>query len=54
LVAKNQEQLYATQSLIDRLFKGSASTFFSHFVNNQNLSKEDVEKIFKLLKDSED
>lgn len=54
IVARDQEQFDATQSLIDRLFKGSASLFFSHFVNNQNLSQEDAEKIIKLVKDSED
>lgn len=54
LVAKDQEQLDATQSLIDRLYKGSASTFFSHFVSNQKLSQEDADKIIKLLKDSEE
>lgn len=54
LVAKDQEQLDATQSLIDRLYKGSASTFFSHFVSNQKLSQEDADKIIELLKDSEE
>jgi len=54
MVFRDKEQLDATQSLIDRLYKGSAATFFSHFVNNQKLSKEDKDKILNIIKDSKD
>lgn len=54
MVAKDQEQVDATQSLIDRLYKGSISTFFSHFVSNQKLSQEEIDKILNAIKDSKD
>ena len=54
LVNKDQEQMEATKSLIDRLFTGSTSTFFSHFVSNPTLSKDELEKLQEILKKSKD
>lgn len=36
-----------TQSLIDRLFNGSKKAFFSAFLNNEELSKKDIEDLRK-------
>jgi BlaI family penicillinase repressor len=54
LVDRDQEQTEATQSLIDRLYKGSAATFFSHFANKKKLNQTDIEKIKKIIEESED
>lgn len=49
LVGRDHEQSEATKSLIDRLYQGSIAAFFSHFVTNNDLSNDEIEKLKHLI-----
>ena len=38
-----------TTKLIDKLFDGSKSTFFSTFLNDEKLSKNEIDELRKLV-----
>ncbi|WP_019910287.1 BlaI/MecI/CopY family transcriptional regulator [Paenibacillus sp. HW567] len=50
LIPKEQVQTYETKELINKMFDGSAEMFFSAFLNERNLSKEDIDKLKKIVK----
>lgn len=54
LIQKDQEQLHATNTLIEKLFQGSISSFFSHFVKSHKLSQSEVDKLLEMIEKSKD
>ncbi|GKX29329.1 penicillin-binding protein [Vallitalea longa] len=48
-ISKEQAQQYETKELIDKMFDGSTEKFFAAFIGNQNLSKEEIEKLKKMV-----
>lgn len=54
LIGRQQEQVSATKSLVDRLFEGSMAAFFSHFVSDQKLSNEDMEHLQQIIHGAKD
>ncbi|ASA22423.1 BlaI/MecI/CopY family transcriptional regulator [Paenibacillus donghaensis] len=49
LIPKEQVQTYETKELINKMFDGSAEMFFSAFLNEKNLSKDDIDKLKKIV-----
>ncbi|MNL89768.1 Penicillinase repressor [compost metagenome] len=49
LIPKEQVQTYETKELINKMYNGSAGMFFSAFLNEKNLSKEDIDKLKKIV-----
>ncbi|WP_334073961.1 BlaI/MecI/CopY family transcriptional regulator [Paenibacillus sp. A14] len=49
LIPKEQVQSHETKELINKMFDGSAEMFFSAFVNEKNLSKEEIDKLKKIV-----
>jgi len=52
-LSKSEVQKYETQELIDRMFDGSGYAFLSAFLEGDGLSREEVQKLRKLIDDME-
>ena len=48
-ITKEQVQHAQTDELIDKLFDGSIEKFFSAFIGNKRLSKEEAHKLKKIV-----
>lgn len=48
VISREQVQKYETMELIDKMFDGSNEKFFAAFLDGQNLSQEEINKL-KLL-----
>ena len=53
LLEKKDYQLTESKSLLDRLFGGKVSPLVANFAQQQNLQKEDIEDLKKLIADWE-
>lgn len=51
LISREEVQHQETIELINKVFDGSTEMFFASFVNNKNLTKEDIAKLKKIVKD---
>jgi predicted transcriptional regulator len=51
---KEQVQSAETKSLIEKLYQGSKKAFFAAFIQNEKLSKEDLEELKKLIDQQEE
>jgi len=49
-VRREEIQAAETEELIDRMFEGSKSKFFSAFLSGQSLSKEELEELKQVLR----
>lgn len=49
LITKEEVQEMETVKLIDKMFEGSNERFFSAFINEKNLSKEEINKLKKIV-----
>lgn len=49
LVTREQVQLEETNSLIDKMFKGSRKLFLTSFLNQEKLTEEEIEEIKKII-----
>ncbi|MNW43758.1 Penicillinase repressor [compost metagenome] len=49
LITKEQVQEQETIGLINKMFNGSTELFFSSFINKQNLTDSDIEKLKKIV-----
>ncbi len=54
LVARVDAALRETESLIDRIYKGSLSMMVSAFTEKQALSKEEIEQLYAILQQAEE
>lgn len=52
LVSQDEVQQSETEQLIDKMFGGSSELFFSSFLKNQGISKEDATRLAKLIKEA--
>lgn len=48
-IKKAQVQSAETKSLIDKLYDGSKKTFFAAFLQNEKLSKEEIDELKQLI-----
>jgi BlaI family penicillinase repressor len=53
LLNKNEYTSFETRTFLGKIFDGSLTSMFAHFVDNQNLSKEEYEKLKAILKNNE-
>ncbi len=53
-IGRDQAQHFETQTLIDKMFDGSMEQFFAAFINNPKLSKDEVDKLRKILDEVEE
>jgi BlaI family penicillinase repressor len=49
LISKEEVQEQETAELISKLFDGSAEMFFSAFVNNRNMTKNEIDKLKRIV-----
>lgn len=49
LITREQVRLEETRKLIDKLYQGSLKTFFSSFLQEEKLSKEEIEELKKII-----
>jgi BlaI family transcriptional regulator, penicillinase repressor len=49
LVTREQVQEAETKKLLEKLYDGSLKTFFSSFLQKENLSKEEIEELRKII-----
>lgn len=49
LVPESDYKQTATQNLIERVFGGSASSLVAHLLNSENVSKQEIEEIRKMI-----
>lgn len=49
LVNRKEVQLAETKSLIERLYSGSKKKFFAAFLQNEKLTKEEIEELKKMI-----
>ncbi|OPX46042.1 methicillin resistance regulatory protein MecI [Ruminiclostridium hungatei] len=49
LITREQVQLAETSNLINKLYKGSKKLFFASFIQNENLSKEEIEELRRII-----
>ncbi len=52
LVTKDEVAQSETEQLIDKMFGGSSELFFSSFLRNQGISKEEAERLFKMIQEA--
>jgi len=52
-IKKAQVQSEETNSLIDKLYQGSKKMFFATFLQNEKLSKEELEELKKMIDEQE-
>jgi BlaI family penicillinase repressor len=53
LVTEEEYGRYSTQTIIDKLYSGSAKNLIAALVKNDQLRSEDIEELHKLLKAGE-
>jgi len=53
MVKKTEIQSAETNSLIDKLYNGSKKKFFAAFLQNEKLTKEEIEELKNLIDKSE-
>ncbi len=51
---REQVQKAETKSLIEKLYQGSKKAFFAAFLQNEKLSKEELEELKKLIEEQDD
>lgn len=51
LIDKEMAQLAETEELIDKVYGGSTKTFFASFLQKENLSKEEIDELKKIVDD---
>ncbi|ABR50802.1 transcriptional repressor, CopY family [Alkaliphilus metalliredigens QYMF] len=49
LLSKEEIQEQETEELINKMFDGSTEMFFATFVNEKNLTKEQIDKLKKIV-----
>lgn len=49
LITKEQVQEQETVGLINKMFNGSNELFFSAFINEKNLTKEEIDKLKQIV-----
>jgi predicted transcriptional regulator len=49
IIKKQDIQQTETQNLIEKLFNGSKKAFLSAFVQNEELSKEEIDELKKMI-----
>ncbi|MBO5486241.1 MAG: BlaI/MecI/CopY family transcriptional regulator [Eubacterium sp.] len=49
LISKQEIQEYETEELIDKMFDGSKEKFFAAFLDGKKLSKQEIEKLKKMI-----
>lgn len=54
LVSEKEVQLFESNSVIDRSFGGSLPGFIAAFMDGKKLSKEDADRIRKMIEDFEE
>ncbi|MBQ5325694.1 MAG: BlaI/MecI/CopY family transcriptional regulator [Oscillospiraceae bacterium] len=54
LVTEKEVQLYESNSVVDRSFGGSLPGFIAAFMDGKKLSKEDADRIRKMIEDFEE
>lgn len=54
LVSEKEIQLYESNSVVDRSFGGSLPGFIAAFMDGKKLSKEDADRIRKMIEDFEE
>lgn len=52
LITREQIQLAETSNLINKLYKGSKRLFFSSFIGGEELSREEVEELKRIIEKS--
>ena len=53
LVNRNEYAAFESRTFLGKIFDGNLTSMFAHFVDNQNLSKEEYEKLKAILDKSE-
>lgn len=53
LVTRDEVQQSETEQLIDKMFGGSSELFFSAFLQNRGISKEEAKRLAKLIEEAE-
>lgn len=53
LVKKEEAQRAETEELIDKVYGGSIKNFFSSFLQKENLSKDDIEELRRIVENLE-
>lgn len=48
---KSEIQKQQTQNLLDRLYSGSAKLFLKAFIHEQNLSRQDLEELKRIIEE---
>lgn len=51
VVLRDEVQQSETEQLIDKLFGGSSELFFSAFLKNKGISKEEADRLAKLIQE---
>ena len=54
LLTRRQAQRQETQALIGRLFHGSAEEFFTAFLRDEKLSREELDRLRQLIEEKEE
>lgn len=49
LITREQAQEWKTNELIDKMFAGSAEKFFSAFLSQKSISKDDIRKLRQIV-----
>ncbi len=49
LVSKKEVQNYEVEELVDKIFDGSKMNLFASFLDSQSLTKEEIQKLRKLI-----
>jgi BlaI family transcriptional regulator, penicillinase repressor len=53
LVDRNEYAYFESRTFLGKIFDGNLTSMFAHFVDNQNLSKEEYEELKAILDKSE-
>lgn len=54
LITRDEAALLETESFLDRVYKGSLGMMLSTFTRKQNLSKEEIDELYDILKEAEE
>jgi len=52
MITREQVQLAETSNLINKLYKGSKKLFFASFIENEELSTEEIEELKRIIEKS--
>ncbi|MEA4988288.1 MAG: BlaI/MecI/CopY family transcriptional regulator [Anaerovorax sp.] len=53
LVSQKECQVHETKSFIEKVYAGSMKLFLSNYINQEDLTKDDIEYLKKLIEDKE-